>query len=160
MPVVEVKGVPVQVDDEDLTTLLSHNWSWSAGTYLHNYTLGLFHRHILGTPDGIVDHIDRDTTNNRRSNLRVTTKGVNSQNSKRSCRGIHKRGSKYRAYIDYNGYRVYLGSHSDIVAAATHYDMAAIYLYGRFAALNYPERREEYLKQLDNLEEGGEEDAI
>lgn len=45
-------------------------------------------------PDGLIDHIDRDKTNNRISNLRVTNKGVNAVNSvavrsKSGFRGVY-----------------------------------------------------------------------
>jgi hypothetical protein len=149
----DTKGREVQIDPEDLPVLISNNWAISDGKYLHNSKLGLFHRLITNCPaDMLVDHINQDTFDYRKENLRITNKGVNAQNSSRVCRGVHKRGSKFRSYIDFKSERIYLGSHSSIEIAATHYDMAAIYLYGEFAGLNYPERRNEYLGQLKKLE--------
>lgn len=148
-----IKGVEIQLDPEDFPVLVNNNWAISDGKYLHNSKLGLFHRLITNCPeDMLVDHINQDTFDYRKENLRVTNKGVNAQNSCRESKGIHKRGSKFRAYIDFKKERIYLGSHISFEIAATHYDMAAIYLYGEFAGLNYPERRNEYLNQLNKME--------
>lgn len=46
-----------------------------------------FHRYLLGltNPKEIVDHIDRDVTNNRRSNLRIVTHQENMRNRNKDC---------------------------------------------------------------------------
>jgi hypothetical protein len=146
----------VFLDKEDLLLFLSVDWSISSQGYLVNQKHGTFHRIIMNCPENkLVDHKDRNTLNNRKRNLRITNKSINAQNSRvrigSSCplRGVDKRGNSYRSYINFNKKRIYLGSSTDPYIAGTKYDLAAIYLYGEFAGLNFPERKEEYLKQLN-----------
>jgi hypothetical protein len=53
--------------------------------YLHNAIMG------VDNPKGLVDHINRQKRDNRRCNLRITTRGANIQNSPRpnSVSGYH-----------------------------------------------------------------------
>lgn len=74
--------------------------------YLQNLILGF-------TPDKIheVDHIDGESLNNRKSNLRLVTRLENIQNAKAKCtnkvgfRGIHPADGKYWASITVNKVR-------------------------------------------------------
>ena len=77
------------------------------------------HRLIMGFPDNrVVDHIDRDKTNNRKSNLRLCTMKENCRNrsvldsNKSGTPGVcwHKRDKKWQASITVNYKRIYLGS--------------------------------------------------
>jgi len=75
-------------------------------------------------PDGEIDHINGDRSDNRISNLRVVTHRENAMNrSRRSdnasgVTGVHKCGSKWRATIKTSdGYKC-LGLHSTIEDAA------------------------------------------
>lgn len=69
-------------------------------------------------PDGEVDHINGDTTDNRIDNLRVVNSSDNSRNTKtRSTNtsgvmgvSLHKRSGKFHANIQHGGRQVYLGS--------------------------------------------------
>jgi len=76
-------------------------------------------------PLGIIDHIDRDTYNNRIENLRDTTKSGNSINSKirednkSGVRGVcwDKGREKWRMFITLNSKRQSLGYHNDFTEA-------------------------------------------
>lgn len=73
------------------------------------------HRYIMNCPDDmVVDHINHNTLDNRKSNLRIVSKCINSQNqllSKANKTGykyicFHKRSQKYRVSI--NRFRKYI----------------------------------------------------
>jgi len=86
------------------------------------------HRWIMDTPDNLcVDHINHNTLDNRRSNLRNVTRAENQQNikeiiqtNKSGYRGVswHSPGKKWRARSRVNGSEVHLGLFSDINEAA------------------------------------------
>ncbi len=80
---------------------------------------------LLMNPDAgqVVDHIDGNGLNNRRSNLRICTMAENSQNRISSKyplpRGVSlfKRTGKYRAQVKIKGKIKHLGSFDDIDSA-------------------------------------------
>jgi len=83
------------IDDEDYDAISKTKWRYlTAGTgyairfkYEHGKTLAiLMHRQIM-KPDSEmeIDHIDRNTLNNCKSNLRIVTHAENMQNKK-----VHK----------------------------------------------------------------------
>jgi HNH endonuclease len=89
-----------------------------------------------------VDHINGDTLDNRRSNLRVCTRQQNlwNQRGKRDRIGRYKGTTPYRrrwvAQITVHRQRIYLGSFATDTAAALAYNRAARKHFGRFARLN------------------------
>jgi hypothetical protein len=108
------------VDTSDLASVLGVKWhaQWNPGTRSY-YAIGVVkgrmtnaHRYILGLTDPSVtgDHINHDTLDNRRSNLRACTIGENNQNrlvisSNTDVRGLSwesKRG-RYHASVMVNG---------------------------------------------------------
>jgi hypothetical protein len=103
------------------------------------------HREIMRAPKGyIVDHIDHNTLNNRRCNLRVCTPEQNYANagprggSSRFV-GVYRRGKKWVAGITWRGEHFYLGSYDEEVEAAKVRDRKAYELHGLYAYLNFPE---------------------
>jgi len=105
------------------------------------------HRAILDVPKGkIVDHINHNGLDNRRSNLRVATRRQNSWNKRKrstSCssqyKGVtwFKKGGKWQAKIVCKGRWIFLGYFDDENAAARAYDAKAAELFGEYAALNF-----------------------
>jgi len=81
----------------------------------HRLIYLLFHKHL----PALIDHIDRDPTNNRIENLREACKKVNAINSglptnnKSGVKGVswHKAGSKWTAQIKNDGVKIHLGSY-------------------------------------------------
>lgn len=75
------------------------------------------HRLITQCPKGlVVDHINRDTLDNRKNNLRVCTIQENLRNQKRSNNKtgytgvtVHKQTGKYTAQIKVNYKKIHLG---------------------------------------------------
>ena len=95
--------------------------------------------------EGLVDHRDRDSLNNRRSNLRPCTRAENSRNCKRSnlkktskYHGVcwNKAKKKWIAQIHLNNTSIHIGHFTDEVAAAYAFNEAAKKYHGQFASLN------------------------
>lgn len=106
----------------------------------------LMHREILGISNAgrsvLVDHIDGNGLNNRRSNIRICNSSQNMCNS-RSFRGTSKykgvslhRDGKWMAKLRFNGDVFYLGLFKDEKKAALAYNREAIKRFGEFAKVN------------------------
>jgi hypothetical protein len=104
------------------------------------------HRAVLGLSAGDrtrVDHKDHDTLDNRRSNLRVSTRSQNSANQLKTrgtskYKGVHKLKDRWKAQIEVDGKKRYLGSFVREEEAARAYDAAAVEAFGEFALINFP----------------------
>jgi hypothetical protein len=103
------------------------------------------HRLLLPTSRGIfVDHVNRDTLDNRRANLRPctpsqsTTNQVSRKITRTGFRGVSPRAGSFGAEIHRDGMAFWLGTFRDPIAAARAYDDAARRLHGEFAVLNFP----------------------
>lgn len=131
------------VDDSDYEQLAQRKWY-----FLHDYAISdsvLMHR-LIARPcqTQIIDHIDGNTLNNQRSNLRICSVAENLWNrratwSASGFKGVSRRNrdrSPWRASITKNGRAVHLGSFADPVDAAKAYDAAAKKLFGEFACTN------------------------
>ena len=107
------------------------------------------HRLIMNvSEDMLVDHINHNTLDNRRCNLRICTK---SENCRKNV-GHSKRQSKYkgvvfapyssvkgklwRAYTRIKGKRLWFGYHVTEEDAAMAYNENALKLFGEYACLN------------------------
>lgn len=105
MPLIELtQGQWTLVDDEDFEELAGYSWRAAYNPQTGSYyacravrlrgraTTQRMHRRIMGLQigDGLqVDHINHDTLDNRRSNLRVvTSRGNNSNRRKQSIFGV------------------------------------------------------------------------
>jgi hypothetical protein len=110
---------------------------------------------ILGLPPlsgRIVDHINGNTLDNRKSNLRIVDTTQNSQNKTVSA---FKKSSEYKGVFWDKGYGKYrvairvdtelrtVGAFSDEIRAAKCYDTYARKYFGEYARLNFPESTEE-----------------
>lgn len=110
--------------------------------FLHHFVLG------IGV-DGHrpkVDHINHNTLDNRRSNLRICTTQQNTfnrgpqKNNSSGFKGVHwsKKMSKWVARIKHHGRGMHIGVFSVKEEAALAYDAVALELFGDFAWLNFP----------------------
>jgi hypothetical protein len=129
---------------------------WSKGnSYLTMKILGnvyYAHRvawlHYYGEwPQGFVDHIDEDRTNNAIDNLRLATPPQNAarRDTKRSIapsRGVFPHGVGFVARVHYGGKRHYLGYFKTAAEARAAYERKAKEIYGDFAHVEKAHERE------------------
>lgn len=148
------QGKFVIVDDEDYKSLASYRWFYALGYAVrsgdvHNGELKQIRMHrVISRAKGKeqVDHINRDTLDNRRSNLRICTPSQNAMNRKaKSGNTIGFKGVRMRkealkkpftAQIKFDGRLVHLGFFETSIEAAKAYNEAAIKHFGDFANLN------------------------
>jgi len=102
------------------------------------------HRLVMGLGVGDfqqVDHINRDSLDNRRSNLRLTGHSGNMSNRDSwgavSFSGISKDRYGYRAQVQANGQIVWRAFHKDPAYLAVVRDAWARTFHGEYATLNY-----------------------
>ena len=105
------------------------------------------HRFLMDpSPGQKVDHRNCNGLDNRRSNLRIATGSQNLANQRKrtGCssqyKGVcwHKAGGWWRADIQINKRRLYLGHFASEENAAKAYDTAALTAWGKYARLNFP----------------------
>ena len=93
----------------------------------------------------LVDHINHDGLNNTRKNLRLATHAQNKRNQRSfkpassKYKGVYyaKQEKAYRADIQYNGKKIFLGRFKKETDAAKAYDKKAKELFAEFACLNF-----------------------
>lgn len=146
------------MDDEDYELVSRYRWSPTQGQrqretfYAQTWISGTGNRkmHRLILPDmKIIDHVNGDGLDNRRSNLRIASRRDNNRNVplrsdntsgfKGAC--WDRRANKWLASISVNGKNLFLGRYADKMDAALAYDRAAVEHFGEFARLNFPEGR-------------------
>lgn len=142
------------IDERDEGTVARHRWCFHHKGYAvrmlprdgGKQRMAYIHRVILAAPDGSeVDHRNRNTLDNRRSNLRLCTVRQNAQNRRRAVtnrsgyRGVHwaKYDRKWKATIRVSGRKQHLGYFVSAEDAARAYDQAALRFFGEFASLNF-----------------------
>src|ERR1700738_1418758 len=162
--IVLLQGYYTLVDDDDYEWLMQWKDEWKANiredgrVYAYRWTYPnqtdtniWMHREIVKAVDPeLVDHIDGDTLNNSKANLRKCNSEQNSYNrklnvnSKSGYKGVtwHSKMKKWRAAISctrlYGSIPVSLGLYNSKIDAARAYDRAAIAAFGEFARTNFP----------------------
>ncbi|MGC4378281.1 MazG nucleotide pyrophosphohydrolase domain-containing protein [Fictibacillus sp. Mic-4] len=150
------QGKVALVDDEDFEKLNCFKWHYALGYARRNIRLSngkrkiiFMHRVIANTPDDMVtDHINGNTLDNRKINLRNVTKIQNTWNARKTAsaksnfKGVqyHKRTEdifgKWKARIQVNKRTINLGYFHSEIQAALAYNKAAEKYHGEFAVLN------------------------
>ena len=150
------QGKVALVDDEDFEYL--NQWKWFANNMKGNFyavraiTVSKckqksisMHRLIMKPEkENVIDHLDGNSLNNQKNNLRICTHAENMRNSKiysnntSGFKGVywHKQTAKWMAYIRINNKQLHLGLFIDPKEAARAYNAAAIKHHGEFANLN------------------------
>lgn len=143
------RGKLAVIDSADMYKVGQHKWCatnigniWYAQSrisgkvrYLHHFLLGKFR----------VDHKDGDGLNNRRKNLRRSTKGENQRNRGKQknntsgFKGVYWNhfGKCWESKIGFRNKSIFLGLFDTPKEAAQAYDKAAKRLHKSFARLNF-----------------------
>lgn len=143
------------VDDKDYFNLNKYNWHYAiygkekgyAKRNNPNKTPALLrmHRVIINAKKGQeVDHINGNTLDNRKNNLRIVTRSQNMMNTglritnKSGFKGVSwdKRWNNWVANVWKDGKEIYVGCFKNKKEAAKAYNNAAIKHHGEFARLN------------------------
>ena len=142
------KGRFALVDDDDFEYLNQSNWN-----AVHNPNEDTFRvvgtitmsRIIMKCPaDFVVDHINHDTLNNCKDNLRIVTRSQNmmnqtpQKNTSSKFKGVYwsYKSNKWITQIFFKGKHIHLGCFDDEVLASRVYNVMAKYLFGKYARLN------------------------
>jgi hypothetical protein len=139
-------------DFEDLELIKNYTWHLNKGypqtciKINDKTTTKRLHQFLINTKSGeVVDHINGDTLDNRRSNLRIANYQQNAANSRKQNKRIHssnfkgvtfaKRDNKWLGRITFNGItkRKYFDTE---IEAAKFYNKYALEYFGEFAKLN------------------------
>jgi len=155
------QGKETLVDDEDYDELMKYKWCadkvrehWYATRGVWDpltKTTKKIRMHQIIMKDcynehrKYTDHVNHDTLDNRRCNLRVCT---NSENM-RNCRKRHNKSGyvgvswdkskkKWVAQIGFHWTHIFIGRYDDIIKAAQAVDRKATELFGEYALLNFP----------------------
>lgn len=129
---------------KNLKKIKHFRWAESNGYIVS--AAGRLHQFLLNTKKS-VDHINGDTLDNKRSNLRIANKHQNAQNSKLrkdstsgykgvSLRTDPRRIKRWRAYITHDGKHITVGTYHTAEEAAEAYNDQAKILFREFAQLN------------------------
>ncbi len=146
------RGLHAIVDAADYAWLSRHKWCarcdvdgkrFYACRNDHGRVV-LMHREIMQPPPGmVVDHLNRQTLDDRRCNLHICTPLENSKNTRRRTgksgyTGVYRRGAKYSACYTHAGQDHYLGLFATPEEAARARDAKAKELGGPRVQLNFP----------------------
>lgn len=150
------KGYVTIVDDDAPAGIVGAKWcalenGWGKVYAMRTASAGgktqtlLLHRVVAGASAGqYVDHINGDSLDNRRENLRVCTNSQNAMNrgkqvnNRSGFKGVswNKKAGCWQAWIQVRGKRMWLGDFADKRDAAAAYDRAAREMHQDFACVN------------------------
>lgn len=139
---ITTNGYEYQIDREDLSLVNQFTWTKPSDGYVkcyrektidgkRNRKVFFLHRVVTGAKKGeLVDHINNDPMDNRKSNLRITTKSINALNTNKTkgiipFRGVvfNKQAGKYQAKITINKKVYHLGFFNDAESASDIYQL-------------------------------------
>lgn len=134
------------LDEEDYEYVKDFKWSLS-GKSPHLYVCGWVNGRIQRLtrflfeevlPDEKIDHINGDTLDNRRSNLRICSHAENIRNQKRKVKGVSfsKKLNIYRVRITVDNSTIALGTYPTEKEAIKVYDLACKFFHGNYARPN------------------------
>lgn len=144
----DCNGFEFVIDADDYEKVSKYTWTkLNTGYFITTSKRKqiLLHRFVTDCHGNeIVDHINNNCSDNRKSNLRIRShseKQANQKLSKNNTSGVkgvsfHKSRGKWIASIEKDYKQHYLGSYSKLSDAANAYDKAAKEMFGEYARLN------------------------
>ena len=169
---IDIKSFKVLIDDEDYEKVMQYKWQprTEDGRVYFGVDLPTVNKHRSRTSlhrvimncvphDGrVIDHINRNTLDNRKQNLRDAPNGCNAKNRKMHSnnttgyKGVHfyKKAGLYGALVRDRNKTWFIGMYETAKEAAEHYDMAASRLHKEFCSPNFPDKKydEAYIDAL------------
>ena len=163
---IDIKGYTVLIDKEDEEKIKQHSWRICSKElkqglhYFHSMSSRKIkprkdyrlHRFIMNAPSGtIVDHINRNTLDCRKKNLRICTALINARNRT-------PRSKKLKKYIRLDrGYKValctiHLGYYRTIREAREVKDIFSLLLFDSIYVPHYPKNINKYKAILADVE--------
>ena len=133
------------IDAEDVELVKSYSWSLSKGRhtqYCKSNQVGQLHRLVMNAPKGmVVDHINHNGLDNRKSNLRICTNQENicnceiPKNNKSGCKGVYwaKDKNKWTVQVTINNKTIYIGRYTNLEEAIEARKEASKKYYNEFA---------------------------
>ena len=102
------------IDSDDIDKVSKFSWYLHCGKYVRSTEKIMLHRLIMNCPDDrVVDHINHNTLDNRKTNLRICTAFGNCQNiitNKSGKPGVYKdRTGKWCSRIKIDGKNIHIG---------------------------------------------------
>ena len=155
IPVSQAKQIVAYalVDKSDAARIRARKWTLDRHGYARHGFKSM-HREVMSAPDGVeVDHINGNALDNRRENLRFSTRKQNTRNGRAHFDGVSQyRGvspCRWRAQICIDGKVREIGRFTTEKEAALAYDAEARRLFGEFARANFPAAVAESVDALD-----------
>lgn len=146
--IINIKGYNVIIDDEDYERVNKYSWNIHKNyvrttIYIPEKKEIRLHRLLLGieNSDVDIDHINGNTLDNRKQNLRPCSHSENMQNCKKyinntsDYKGVNFINNKWLARIQVNNKRIFLGYFNTPEKAYEAYCEASKKYHGEFGRL-------------------------
>jgi hypothetical protein len=137
------QGKQAIIDDADFNLLSRYKWGFNS-RYARNSNFQSMQSFLIDNPNGLeIDHINRNTLDNRRSSLRLCSRNENLanrekfKNNKSGYKGVswNKQYQKWCTQAQFKGKRL-IAYFDDVLEAARAYNEFAGQLHQEFAVLN------------------------
>lgn len=152
------------IDKEDFDSLKVFCWYFKDNGYVYNTALGYIHHFIFKIHNEKfelngrqIDHINRNKTDNRKSNLRLVSPSLNNRNKEFKKKdglpqGIRKiTGGNYNARITWNKKRFGLGTYRTIEEAEHAYRLASLLIAQAELGGDIKDENPELVEKLINI---------
>lgn len=158
----DLNGRPFIFDKEDFDKIKNYCWHFTPGNYVvteaGDSTIYI-HKLIMDDSDYVGDHINGDTTDNRKCNLRKTTFQENSMNKKlhnNNTSGVsgvcyNKRNNNWTVRIGYKMKRIWIGSYDNYEDAVIARKKAEEKYFGEFSRAKAEEIIENNKKNMEDI---------
>lgn len=135
------------IDLKDYDKIKVYKW-YLSDNYVANVKVGKLHRYLLGVDDySVVDHINMNTLDNRKENLRICTQQENCfnkteyKNNSSGHRGVifNKKNNKWRSRIGVDGKQIQLGYYHTLEEAINARIEAEKLYFGEYSPIHHKE---------------------